>query len=192
MNLAKFLPRGDSVKCNLRNEPFHRDLTRKPWVYNGNILNLFVLHCMDFSQENISALSLHRTPKFSASVNISLASPVHCLLIIPISLLPSKELSCGNKISLQKSNTYLNTIQKPLQTWSMDIVTLSPLPFSLSNHTRLQNKQYSTHREFNIRSTTARAARPIDYHDRLPLCILNFQFGFPPCPPMVTKSNHEL
>ena len=126
MNLSKFLHRGDSVKSNLRNEPFHRDLTRKPWVYSGNILNLFVLRCMDFSKENISVLSLHRTPKFSASVNISLASPVHCLLIIPISLLPSKELSCGNKISLQKSNTYLNTIQKPLQTWSMDIVTLSP------------------------------------------------------------------
>ena len=139
MNLSKFLHRGDSVKSNLRNEPFHRDLTRKPWVYSGNILNLFVLRCMDFSKENISVLSLHRTPKFSASVNISLASPVHCLLIIPISLLPSKELSCGNKISLQKSNTYLNTIQKPLQTWSMDIVTLSPLPFSLSNHIRLQN-----------------------------------------------------
>lgn len=38
---------------------------------------------------------LQLIPKFSASVNISLTSPVQCLEIIPIWLLPSAELTCN-------------------------------------------------------------------------------------------------
>ena len=38
--------------------------------------------------------SLHWMPKFAASVNVSRVHPVHCLVIIPISLLPSAEKTC--------------------------------------------------------------------------------------------------
>ena len=38
--------------------------------------------------------SLHCMPKFAASVNVSRVHPVHCLVIIPISLLPSAEKTC--------------------------------------------------------------------------------------------------
>lgn len=44
--------------------------------------------------------SLHWMPKFAASVNVSRVHPVHCLVIIPISLLPSAEKT-GNSMSEQ-------------------------------------------------------------------------------------------
>ena len=100
MNLAKFLPRGDSVKCNLRNEPFHRDLTRKPWVYNGNIFILLVLHCMDFSKENISVCSV-----------LTFHSKVLSI---------SKHLSCESSPLLADHSNFTASIQR-IELWEQDI-----------------------------------------------------------------------
>ena len=99
MNLAKFLPRGDSVKCNLRNEPFHRDLTRKPWVYNENIFYSLgtSLHGLFKGKYLCSVLTFH-----SKVLSIS------------------KHLSCESSPLLADHSNFTASIQR-IELWEQDI-----------------------------------------------------------------------
>lgn len=63
-------------------------------LHSWNFASIFFflsIHWLIYVHDAISlkVTPLHETPKLSASVNISLSIPLHCLLILPTSVVPS-------------------------------------------------------------------------------------------------------